>query len=40
MPIVIGITQAKDIVGPDGPAIVPDFVTDSIGDLRVLGELN
>lgn len=35
-----GITSEADISGPNASPIVPDFVTRSIGDLRVLETLN
>jgi len=36
--VLTGITTEKEITGKDPSPIVPDFVTQSIGDLRVLGK--
>jgi hypothetical protein len=33
-----GVTTEEAIMGKDPSPIVPDFVTKSIGDLRVLGK--
>jgi 4-nitrophenyl phosphatase len=33
-----GITTEAEITGPNASSIVPDFVTQSIGDLRVIGK--
>ncbi|KAF9495202.1 2-phosphoglycolate phosphatase [Pleurotus eryngii] len=38
--VLTGITSEADISGPNASPIVPDFVTRSIGDLRVLETLN
>ena len=32
----VGITSEADISGPNASSIVPDFVVQSLGDLRVL----
>ena len=34
--VLTGITHEEDISGPKASPIVPDYVTGSIGDLRVL----
>ncbi|KAG1740544.1 HAD-like domain-containing protein [Suillus paluster] len=34
--VLTGITSKQNITGPDASPIVPDYVTQSIGDLRVL----
>ncbi|EPQ50774.1 2-phosphoglycolate phosphatase [Gloeophyllum trabeum ATCC 11539] len=34
--VLTGITHVEDITGPNASTIVPDYVTSSIGDLRVL----
>jgi 4-nitrophenyl phosphatase len=31
-----GITSEQDITGPNASGIVPDYVTQSIGDLRAV----
>lgn len=31
-----GVTLESDIIGPSASSVVPDFVTQSLGDLRVL----
>ncbi|KAF7301837.1 4-nitrophenylphosphatase [Mycena indigotica] len=36
--VLTGITTEAEITGPNASSIVPDYVTASIGDLRVLGE--
>jgi len=36
--VLTGITTESDITGPNASSIVPDFVTASIGDLRILGQ--
>ncbi|EIN14684.1 p-nitrophenyl phosphatase, partial [Punctularia strigosozonata HHB-11173 SS5] len=35
--VLTGITRDGDITGPNASSIVPDYVTSSLGDLRVLG---
>ncbi|EGO01264.1 hypothetical protein SERLA73DRAFT_179405 [Serpula lacrymans var. lacrymans S7.3] len=35
--VLTGITSEKDITGPNASSIVPDYVTQSIGDLRAAG---
>ncbi|KAH6902007.1 phosphoglycolate phosphatase-like protein [Coprinopsis sp. MPI-PUGE-AT-0042] len=32
--VLTGITKLDDITGPTASPIVPDFVTDALGDLR------
>ncbi|KAJ2916226.1 hypothetical protein MD484_g4218, partial [Candolleomyces efflorescens] len=34
--VLTGVTLESDITGPDASSVVPDFVTQSLGDLRVL----
>lgn len=34
--VLTGITKEEEITGPDASPIVPDFVTKSLGDLRIL----
>jgi len=34
--VLTGVTHENEITGPDASPIVPDFVTSSIGDLRVV----
>ena len=34
--VFIGITTEEDLTGPNPSSIVPDYVTPSIGDLRIL----
>jgi 4-nitrophenyl phosphatase len=34
--VLTGITQESDLTGPEPSPIVPDFVTQTIGDLRIL----
>jgi len=34
--VLTGITTEEDITGPQASPIIPDYVTPSIGDLRVL----
>ncbi|KAJ7764626.1 HAD-like domain-containing protein [Mycena maculata] len=36
--VLTGITTEAEVTGPTASSIVPDFVTQSIGDLRVLGK--
>ncbi|KAJ7291441.1 HAD-like domain-containing protein [Mycena rebaudengoi] len=36
--VLTGITTEAEITGPNASSIVPDFVTQSIGDLRVIGK--
>ena len=36
--VMTGITQESDITGPNASSIVPDYVTTSIGDLRITGK--
>ncbi|KAJ7104162.1 HAD-like domain-containing protein [Mycena belliarum] len=36
--VLTGITSEAEISGPDASSIVPDFVTQSIGDLRSIGK--
>jgi len=38
--VLTGITSESDITGPNASPIVPDYVTQSIGDLRVLKKNN
>ena len=38
--VYAGITHEEDISGPNASPIVPDFVTNSIGDLRALRKAN
>lgn len=35
-PMAIGITQETEITGPNASPIVPDYVTSSLGDLRIV----
>lgn len=35
--VLTGVTTEKDITGPQASPIIPDYVTSSVGDLRVLG---
>jgi 4-nitrophenyl phosphatase len=37
--VLTGITEEKEITGPDASPIIPDFVTHSIGDLRILEKI-
>ena len=34
--VLTGITEESEITGPNPSPIVPDYVTKSLGDLRVL----
>ncbi|KAA1474622.1 2-phosphoglycolate phosphatase [Dentipellis sp. KUC8613] len=36
--VLTGIASEKDLKGPTPPIAIPDYVTSSIGDLRVLGK--
>lgn len=35
--VLTGVTTEGDITGPNASSIIPDYVTESVGDLRAVG---
>jgi len=38
--VLTGITTEQEISGPNASSIVPDYITQTLGDLRAVREIN